>query len=55
MKAAERRLRRVKKTYPPLRFVLSLDNLYACGALFALAQELGWGFVVTFNADFRKA
>jgi hypothetical protein len=49
LKAADRLLRRVKKAYPQLRFVLSLDNLYACGTLFALAQQLGWAFVVTFK------
>jgi hypothetical protein len=49
LKAADRLLRRIKKTYPQLRFVLALDNLYACGTLFALAQELGWAFVVTFK------
>jgi hypothetical protein len=49
LKAADRLLRRLKKTYPQLRFVLSLDNLYACGTLFALARELGWAFVVTFK------
>jgi hypothetical protein len=49
LKAADRLLRRIKKTYPQLRFVLSLDNLYACGRLFALAEELGWAFVVTFK------
>jgi hypothetical protein len=49
LKAAQRLLPRIKKDYPQLRFVLALDNLYACGALFALAQELGWSFVVTFK------
>jgi hypothetical protein len=49
LKAAQRLLPRIKKAYPQLRFVLALDNLYACGPLFALAQELGWSFVVTFK------
>jgi hypothetical protein len=49
LKAAQRLLPRIKKDYPQLRFVLALDNLYACGALFALAQDLGWSFVVTFK------
>jgi hypothetical protein len=49
LKAADRLLRRIKKTYPQLRFVLALDNLYACGTLVALAQELRWPFVVTFK------
>jgi hypothetical protein len=39
----------VEKDYLQLRFVLALDNLYACRTLFALAQELGWSFVVTFK------
>jgi hypothetical protein len=49
LKAAQRLLPRIKKDYPQLHFVLALDNLYACGALFALAAELGWSFVVTFK------
>jgi hypothetical protein len=49
LKALHRLLPRLKKTYPQLRFVLALDNLYACGPLFALAKGLGWSFVVTFK------
>jgi hypothetical protein len=49
LKAAARLLRRVKKSYPQLHFVLAGDNLYACGTVFALAAELGWSFVVTFK------
>lgn len=49
LKAAWRLLPRIKKDYPQRRFVLALDNLYACGSLFALAQKLGWSFVVTFK------
>ena len=49
LKAAQRLLPRIKKAYPQLRFVLALDNLYACGRLFALAEELNWSFVVTFK------
>jgi hypothetical protein len=49
LKAAWRLLPRIKKDYPQLRFVLALDNLYACGSLLALAQKLGWSFVVTFK------
>jgi hypothetical protein len=49
LKALQRLLPRIKKDYPQLRFVLALDNLYACGPVFALAQELRWSFVVTFK------
>src|SRR5262249_41452513 len=49
LKALARLLPRVKRDYPQLRFVLALDGLYACGPLFALAEELGWSFVVTFK------
>lgn len=49
LKAAQRLLPRIKKDYPQLRFVLAVDNLYACGTLFALAQELDWSFVATFK------
>ncbi len=40
---------RIKKSYPQLPFVLALDSLYGCGPLFALAQEFGWSYVVTFK------
>jgi hypothetical protein len=49
LKALHRLLPRIKKTYPQLRFVLALDSLYACGPLFALAQQLGWSYVATFK------
>jgi len=49
LKALHRLLPRLKKTYPQLRFVLALDNLEACGTMFALAQQLGWSFVVSFK------
>jgi len=49
LKALHRLLPRIKKAYPQLRFVLALDSLYACGPLFALAEKLGWSFVVTFK------
>jgi len=49
LKALHRLLPRIKKTYPQLHFVLGLDNLYACGPVFALAQKLGWSYVVTFK------
>jgi hypothetical protein len=49
LKAMHRLLPRIKKTYPQLRFVLAVDNLYACGPVFALTKKLGWSFVVTFK------
>jgi hypothetical protein len=49
LKALARLLPRIKKAYPQLGFVLALDNLYACGTVFALAQRLGWSYVVTFK------
>jgi hypothetical protein len=49
LKAARRLLPRIKKEHPQLRFVLAVDNLYACGATFALARELNWSYVVTFK------
>ncbi len=49
LKALARLLPRIKKTYPQLPFVLSLDALYACGPVFALAKELNWSYVVTFK------
>jgi hypothetical protein len=49
LKALHRLLPGIRKTYPQLRFILALDNLYACGPVFALAEELGWSYVVTFK------
>jgi hypothetical protein len=49
LKAMHRLLPRIKKDYPQLRFVLAADNLYCCGAVFALTQKLGWSLVVTFK------
>jgi hypothetical protein len=49
LKALHRLLPRIKKDYPPLQFVLAMDSLYGCGPVFALAQALGWSFVVTFK------
>ena len=49
LKALDRLLRRIKAVYPQLRFVLAMDSLYACGTVFALAQELRWSLVVTFK------
>jgi hypothetical protein len=49
LKAAARLLPRIKKAYPQLPFVVSADNLYACGAFFELVQRLGWSYVVTFK------
>jgi hypothetical protein len=49
LKALQRLLPRIKKAYPQLALVLALDRLYACGAVFALAKDLGWSYVVTFK------
>src|SRR5262249_19085607 len=49
LKALARPLPRIKRDHPQLPFVLALDGLYACGTVFALAQALGWSFVVTFK------
>jgi hypothetical protein len=49
LKALTRLLPRIKQRYPQLPFVLALDSLYGVGPVFALLQELGWSFVVTFK------
>jgi len=49
LKALHRLLPRIKQTYPQLRFVLAMDSLYACGPVFAVVQQLGWSYVVTFK------
>jgi hypothetical protein len=55
LKALRRLLPRIKADYPQLPFVLALDSLYGCGPVFALAQEFGWSFVVTFKEGRTKA
>jgi hypothetical protein len=49
LKALRRLAPRIKQDYPQLRCVLALDSLYGCGPVFALTEELGWSFVVTFK------
>ena len=49
LKALHRLAPRIKKTYPQLPFVLALDSLYGVGPVFALTQDLGWSYVVTFQ------
>jgi hypothetical protein len=49
LKAMQRLLPRIKREHPQQRFVLSGDSLYACGTTFALLEQLGWSFVVTFK------
>jgi hypothetical protein len=49
LKALQRLLPRIKKSYPQLRFVLAMDSLFAVGPVFALVRELNWHFVVTFK------
>jgi hypothetical protein len=49
LKALARLLPRIKAAHPQLRFVLALDNLYACGTAFALVQQYRWSLVVTFK------
>lgn len=55
LKAAQRPLLRIKKKHPRFRFVLAVDNLYACGAAFALTLQLNWSHVVTFQEGRRPA
>src|SRR5262249_37575973 len=49
LKALRRLAPRLKKAYPQLPFVLALDSLYGVGPVFALAQDFGWSYVVTFK------
>jgi hypothetical protein len=51
LQALQRLLPRIKQDYPQLRLVLALDNLYACGPVFALAQELDGSLVRQQVAD----
>jgi hypothetical protein len=49
LKALKRLAPRLKRDYPQTPFVLALDSLYACGPVFALAQQLKWSVVATFK------
>ena len=49
LKALQRLAPRIKQDYPQTPFVLALDSLYACGPVFALAQEMKWSVVATFK------
>ena len=49
LKALARLLPRIKRAYPQLAFVLSLDSLYAVGPVFAQLQQFQWSYVVTFK------
>jgi hypothetical protein len=39
----------LKRLFPQLKICLSLDGLFACGALFQIARDCGWNFVVVFK------
>jgi hypothetical protein len=62
LKAAKRLVPQLKKDFPQLPICLSGDGIYACGAMFALAQEENCRYVFIFKsgrmpsvwADFQK-
>jgi hypothetical protein len=49
LKAFSRLAPRLHAAFPQLRLCLTVDALYACGRFFAVCQEYGWAFVVTFK------
>jgi hypothetical protein len=49
LKALARLAPRIKQAFPQAPFVLALDSLYACGPVFALAQQMQWSLVATFK------
>ncbi len=49
LKAFARLAPRIKQAYPQAPFVLALDSLYACGPVFALAEQMHWSVVATFK------
>ena len=49
LKALMRLAPRIKRTYPQAPFVLAVDSLYACGPVFALAEQFHWSIVATFK------
>ncbi len=49
LKALARLAPRIKQAYPQAPFVLALDSLYACGPVFALAEQMHWSVVATFK------
>lgn len=46
LKAAQRLAPSLKKDFPQLPICLCGDGLYACGAMFALAQEYDWRYLL---------
>jgi hypothetical protein len=49
LKALARLAPRIKRAFPQAPFVLAVDSLYACGPVFALAEQLKWSLVATFK------
>lgn len=49
LKAAKRLLPELRKDFPQLKICLSGDGIYACGAMFALAQEENSRYVFIFK------
>ena len=49
LKAFDRLAPKLKAAFPQLRLCLNFDSLYGCGRAFALCQQQGWHFVVTFK------
>lgn len=47
--AAKRLLRRLKKTYPRLRIVLSADALYAKNTIINLCKRNRWHYIIRFK------
>lgn len=49
LKALPRLIKQIKKRFPRLQICLLLDGLYANQGVFALCQQIGWKWVITFR------
>jgi hypothetical protein len=50
LKAFSRLAPRLRQEFPQTRFVVSGDNLFACGRVLQLCQDNHWSYVLTFKA-----
>lgn len=51
LKALYRLTKRLKKRFPKLPIVLSLDGLYACGPVFDLCRKHNWHYIAVMKDD----
>jgi hypothetical protein len=54
LKAFSRLAPALHAAFPQLRLCLTVDALYACGRFFAVCQQYGWAYVITFKPGNMK-